>query len=224
MSTINFDQTIFSEWYDDSNKSDIKYIKDVPKRIKHDIVLYKDIAIDNNPISHKTQSIKMISYGFPPQSHVKNCIMIGLDPNQQSCTKLNELLTRVDNFFSSFDVKYKLFGEHADYFTYYPLIRKDNEFNSKRFNFCKVKFIVDHNGDNMVIMNGKQSKVDESIISYGSQVIYTIIFNRIFVMHEQHRDNNLYGVELLMNSIDVESRMKIDFSNLYDFESVSDEE
>lgn len=217
LNTINFDEMDFSEWYDNSDKSNIKYFEKLPNYIKHGTLIRKDMTINQKPILYKTQSIKMLSHGFPHSSSpLRNYILIGLDRNQDSCVIFNELLERADNFFDSHDTKNKLFGNYASHFKYNRIIRKDTESYPNRPNFCKIKFVVDENGNNQVILNGIPSKADETIMSWNSKVVYTIKFNGIFVLSGRFESENVYGVELLMEKIDVTVANKFNIANYLD--------
>jgi hypothetical protein len=225
--SIKFTNIKFSKWYDDSNKDDIQYLDELPNKVKQNINLHNDIKIDDKPIVHKTKPIRMFSRGIPnPISKLApKYISISLDSSQNSCCYLNRLLITADRYFCSPIVKAELFGDDANSYEYVSIVRKtDNEIRKCEPDYCNFKFIIDDGKlETVVIMDDEKLGLDNlDKVSWGTEIVYTIEFRRLWVMSRSWDSKQIYGVDVFVNEMNCKSQKKVNFINYVDFDSKSE--
>ena len=134
----------------------------------------------------QTGMIKLTGHGIPqlheqfyPTDDKREFIKIPLDPEQEACNELRDMLEKVDQHFGSNEMKERLFGpKKAKKYEYQPCIRTqtnndDDEDDEKsktkkdkkskptypRYDFVKMKFSVINENDKRVIKT-KMTKIE----------------------------------------------------------------
>ena len=215
------------------------------------------LSYDSDQLVVQTPHFLVESYGIPQQSsfyatsksrsffkmpfcHDRKQYEHELD--YDAIAEMFEKFKEIDNYFSSKELKIKLFGDKLDKYEYQPLIRypDENEENNKYYRppYTKIKLDLDYETEkpkyNLICnTNGKRTEITlktfdgtMKYLKYLTRTRFIIYFHKLYINKNSiGNDKKKYGVILRARCIECMNKVKIrDNLMMFDDEDEVEEE